>query len=306
MKPLDAVSYNELGPVFSSASVHGAPLLAGEAALTAYCSVVVFTAVIWAWALSMSEEVEIVKRKGVSMPNIAYYVTRFATLGGCICSVLLDLGLQTYTGHIKTSSLVLFWITQSSTGLLFFFRIRAVYRHSKSVIYGFFFMWMLVATSPLLMFLHPDVRCYRPHRHCYIWGPLTLPGNGAVLLNDTLVFIGVSLHAYRSMSLDTSSLSHACRFKRLVQGHGLYKVSRMLLKSGQLYYGAIIGVQIWTIVTVSLGLRYSEIAFRAYIPFASALACKVFRMVMLCDTTEDPLNTLEIHEMIEVGIMGFA
>ncbi|KZP20952.1 hypothetical protein FIBSPDRAFT_861101, partial [Athelia psychrophila] len=236
-------------------------------------------ALIWTWALCVQEEIEIVQRKGLSMPIIAYGVTR-------------------KTVPISFSFL---WITQSSTGLLFFFRIRAVYKHSKGIRYGFFAMWMLVTLSPSMMLLGPEIRCYIPRLHCYVWGPLTLSGNGTALVNDTLVFIGVSLHAYGSMTLDTSHLSRARRFKLLIQGTGLYKVSRMLLKSGQLYYGAIVGVQIWSTVSVSLGLRYSQLAYITYIPFASTLACKVFRMVMLCDTIEDPLNTLEIHEMFEIG-----
>ncbi|KZP20910.1 hypothetical protein FIBSPDRAFT_931940 [Athelia psychrophila] len=247
MKPFDAASANQLGPAFSSARVHGAPLLAQEVTLTAYCSVV---ALVWTWALCVPEEVEIVKRKGLSMAIVAYYVTRISFL----------------------------WIGQSSTGLLFFIRIRAIYKHSKSIRYGFFVMWILVTVSPLMTLLHPAVR---------------------LLVNDALVFIAVSLHAYRNMILDTSRLSHARRFKLLIQGNGLYKVSRILLKSGQLYYG-----QIWTTVAVFLGLPYSQIVFMTYVPFSSTLACKVFRMVMLCDTIENPLDTLDIHEMLEVGIMG--
>ncbi|KZP20915.1 hypothetical protein FIBSPDRAFT_891518 [Athelia psychrophila] len=54
-------------------------------------------------------------------------------------------------------------------------------------------------------------------------------------------------------------------------------------------------------ITVFLGLYYSQIIFLAYVALASTLACKVFRMVMLCDTIEDPLSTLEIHEMLEMG-----
>ncbi|KZP05360.1 hypothetical protein FIBSPDRAFT_967336 [Athelia psychrophila] len=207
MQPLDAASANQLGPVFSSASVRGAPLLAGEAALTAYCSVAVFTALVWTWVLCVPEEVEIIKRKGLSMPITAYYVSRFATLGGCLCSVLLGLDPHLYAGQVDLFSLVFFWATQSSTGLLFFFRIRAVYQHSRSVRYGFFAMWMVVTISPSLTLLHPTVRCYIPRLHCYIWGPLTLPCNGAVLVNDTLVFMGVSLQAYRNMTLDASRLS---------------------------------------------------------------------------------------------------
>ncbi|KZP20939.1 hypothetical protein FIBSPDRAFT_931955 [Athelia psychrophila] len=308
MKSLDAASSNQLGLVFSF-SARGAPLVAQEVTFTAYCSVAVFTALIWTWALCVQEEIEIVQRKGLSMPIIAYYVTRFATMGACLCTVLAGLDIQFDPGKVEPWKIEPFgfaflWITQSSTGLLFFYRIRAVYQHSKSIRYGFFAMWMLVTVSPSLLLLPPAVRCYMPNKHCYIWGPLTLAGNGTALVNDTLVFIGVSLHAYGNMTLDTSRLSRAHRFKLIIQGNGLYKVSRMLLKSGQLYYGAIVGVQISSTVVVSLGLRYSQIFYITYIPFASTLACKVFRMVMLCDTIEDPLSTLEIHEMFEVGMMG--
>ncbi|KZP20911.1 hypothetical protein FIBSPDRAFT_861052 [Athelia psychrophila] len=301
MKPLDAASSNQLDLVLDLASAPS--FLAQEAvAITAYCSVAVFTALVWTWALCVPEEVEIVQRKGLSMTIIAYYLSRLSTLGGCICSTLVNLDLPFHAAQFQTSILPFFWIAQASTGLLFFFRIHAVYTHSKSVRYGFFVIWMLATASPSLMLLYPNVQCHMPHTHCYIWGPITLPANGVVLVNDTLIFIGVSLHAYRNMTLDTSRLSHARRFKLLIQGHGLYKVSRMLLKSGQLYYGVIIGVQMCATITVFLGLYYSQIIFLAYVALASTLACKVFRMVMLCDTIEDPLNTLEIHEMIEVGI----
>ncbi|KZP21897.1 hypothetical protein FIBSPDRAFT_1043841, partial [Athelia psychrophila] len=303
MKPLDAASSNRLDVVFNLASAP--PLLAQEAVtITAYCSVAVFTALVWTWALCVPEEVEIVKRKGLSMPIVAYYVSRLATLGACICSTLVGLDLPSNPAPFQKPALPFFWIAQSSTGLLFFFRIHAVYKHSKSIRFGFSVMWMLVTIAPSLMLLYPNVRCHIPPKYCYMWGPSTLLCNGAVLINDALVFIGVSLHAYRNMTLDTSRLSHACRFKLLVQGNGLFKVSKMLLKSGQLYYGVIIGVQMCATVTVFLGLYYSQIIYMAYVSLASTLACKVFRMVMLCDTTEDPLNTLEIHEMLEVASTG--
>ncbi|KZP03407.1 hypothetical protein FIBSPDRAFT_1055308 [Athelia psychrophila] len=287
MKPLDPASSNQLDVVFDLASAP--PFLAQEAvAITAYCSVAVFTALVWTWALCVPEEVEIVQRKGLSMSIVAYYLSRLSTLGGCICSTLVNLDLPFHAAQFQTSILPFFWIAQASTGLLFFFRIHAVYTHSKSVRYGFFVIWMLATASPSLMLLYPNVQCYMPHTHCYIWGPITLPVNGVVLVNDTLIFIGVSLHAYRNMTFDTSRLSHARRFKLLIQGHGF----------------VIIGVQMCATITVFLGLYYSQIIFLAYVALASTLACKVFRMVMLCDTIEDPLSTLEIHEMLEMGVMG--
>lgn len=78
---------------------------------------------------------------------------------------------------------------------------------------------------------------YQPHIHCYFWGPLTLPTEGVVLINDTLVFVGVSLEMYRNMAPHGVHISYMRRFKLLIHGNGLYKISQMLLKSGQIYYG---------------------------------------------------------------------
>lgn len=60
-----------------------------------------------------------------------------------------------------------------------------------------------------------------------------------------------------------------------------------------------IGVQLCTTITIFFGVHYSQLAYMSYIPLASALACKVFRMVLLCDTTVDLLNTFEIHELLQ-------
>ena len=138
----------------------------------------------------------------------------------------------------------------------------------------------------------------------------------AMLLYDTLVFIAVAMAIYKNRAVHTTDLSCLRRFGLLVCGNGLYKVSEMLLKSGQLYYGwaffmiprilstdtgscsVTIGVQLLSAISAFLGLKYSQLFYMIFVPLSSAMACKVFRMVLLCDTTVGPLKTAEIHEML--------
>lgn len=60
-----------------------------------------------------------------------------------------------------------------------------------------------------------------------------------------------------------------------------------------------VGIQLASAITTFLGLRYSQLIYMGYVMLSSAMACKAFRMVLLCDTTMDPLNTLEIGEILE-------
>ncbi|KAF7979458.1 hypothetical protein HWV62_42267 [Athelia sp. TMB] len=138
----------------------------------------------------------------------------------------------------------------------------------------------------------------QPQLYCYPWGPFTLAYAVASLVYDTLVLVGVALAMYRNAPLDTSRMSYSQRIKLLITGKGLYKVSKMLLKSGQLYYAVTIGVQLLCAILSFRGMRYTQVCYLALVPLSASMACKVFRMVLLCDTVEDPLDTAEVREAL--------
>ncbi|KAF7972775.1 hypothetical protein HWV62_17040 [Athelia sp. TMB] len=155
----------------------------------------------------------------------------------------------------------------------------------------------------------------QPQLYCYPWGPFTLAYAVASLVYDTLVLVGVALAMYRNAPLDTSRMSYSQRIKLLITGKGLYKVSKMLLKSGQLYYAYVlpllpvfvahtrgcsvtIGVQLLCAILSFRGMRYTQVCYLALVPLSASMACKVFRMVLLCDTVEDPLDTAEVREAL--------
>ncbi|KZP22472.1 hypothetical protein FIBSPDRAFT_859536, partial [Athelia psychrophila] len=58
-------------------------------------------------------------------------------------------------------------------------------------------------------------------------------------------------------------------------------ISRVLLRSGVLYYCLTTGFQIASTTHVFLGLPYTEFVGMIYVGLSSALACRVFHMVLL-------------------------
>lgn len=92
-----------------------------------------------------------------------------ACLGNCICSVVLGTNLavlsEALVGPSDPYNLLFFWITQSTTSLLFLIRIWAVYRYSKYVRYAFCALWTAVAASPALILIGraPNDTCKSAH-----------------------------------------------------------------------------------------------------------------------------------------------
>ncbi|KZP20604.1 hypothetical protein FIBSPDRAFT_861348 [Athelia psychrophila] len=67
-----------------------------------------------------------------------------------------------------------------------------------------------------------------------------------------------------------------------------------LLRSGLLYYRLIIGFQIAFTTHVFLGLPYAEFVGMIYVGLSSALACRVFRMVLLCEPDDDGMGVVTL------------
>jgi hypothetical protein len=124
-------------------------------------------------------------------------------------------------------------------------------------------------------------------------------------VNDTLVFLAIS---YRMTSFAMVKSTWRARTKSFFTGDGLYYLSKVLLQSGQIYYLSVflvasISTLIWSnlysSVTIGVAITASVLIFcvnisvelRAiistpYFALASAMACRVFRVVFF-GVTED-------------------
>lgn len=65
------------------------------------------------------------------------------------------------------------------------------------------------------------------------------------------------------------------------------------------------GVQMTCTILVFFGSPYSIVSGLAYVALSSAMACRVFRMVLLCKRDIDPLNTADIDDIFRaVSVHG--
>lgn len=71
---------------------------------------------------------------------------------------------------------------------------------------------------------------------CDPWDPLSAIPSGLLFINDTLVFILISWKMCQN-SVFNGAQNYQAKIRLILQGQGLYNVSKLLLRSGQLYYG---------------------------------------------------------------------
>jgi hypothetical protein len=153
-------------------------------------------------------------------------------------------------------------------------------------------------------------RCTEGVAHSYTFVPIIVTA-----VNDTLVYVAIS---YRLATISMVSGTWRARAKSFFTGNGLHSLSKALLESGQVYYLSVaysvallrltnpyisvtIGVAIASICAPSAPGETKVILGSVYYPLASAMACRVYRAVLLGIITERPLNTIEISSALRAA-----
>ncbi|KAF7972951.1 hypothetical protein HWV62_16520 [Athelia sp. TMB] len=227
----------------------------------------------WDWLVSISAEHRMYRKSGFSLPTFAYSLSRIATLGYLVSVVMFEIAPVANCQSLEYSIGVFFEISVPATSYLFFLRVRAVYNRSKVITAIFGCLWIAIKGSSLVMLIG--------------------------MKGDTLVFLAIS---YRILSNAMVGDTWRERARSFFKGEGLYGLSKGLLQSGQLYYFVTIGMSITTAaVMLSSGAPDIIRAFLTppYIALSSALACRVFRTILLGSfDTQDALNTQKIGDIM--------
>lgn len=82
-----------------------------------------------------------------------------ASLGYCVLECLQDVKTLSSTAPVEIATYAFWWTSVSATSLLFFFRIRAVYNHSRYVRGMFFALWVAVLVAPVALIFNPHLNC---------------------------------------------------------------------------------------------------------------------------------------------------
>jgi len=141
--------------------------------------------------------------------------------------------------------------------LLFFFRVKAVFHHSRGIIYAFFVFWVIQNLSNIADLFAVDSTHIGSTKYC-INTPLKAFDSTSVAvqaLYDTSIWLVISTR----LSMFTPSQSPADRFRAFASGHGIGHVSRILLQTSQLCYLASACVHILSL-TALLSPTWSPVA----------------------------------------------
>lgn len=177
------------------------------------------------------------------------------TLAFCIFDTATNIG--TVGLDVRQTSFILWgirWACSTSTSLLFFLRMRAVYYHSRPIMTMFAILWVLIVLTPIAglfgivrsckrSLIAPSFQFYPYHFDsgggpmCQHWNRLALPMDLSIFFHDTLVFLCISHKIYgNAFSPTPLPRSRSAKVRQFFSGKGLHAVSKALLLGGQLYY----------------------------------------------------------------------
>ncbi|KDR73156.1 hypothetical protein GALMADRAFT_158288 [Galerina marginata CBS 339.88] len=260
------------------------PPLVFELTILTYVYVGTLSVMIWDLLNNLKADYLILTERRIRLPTLIYCVSRLSTLAWLLVTVVFQ---TTPIGHcariIKVMSGILA-VAISSTSLLFFLRLRGIYKDNNYVVFSFFILWLAVCGGSLADAITIIGTTVGPTNYC-TFGSFTSKVSMSglvVVVDDTLVFLAIS---WRVMSISPSNgwtlKGTAAKFFR---GTDLPAFSKALLQDGQAYYlNTIFFSFATTIITNSDSISpvYREMFGNPNLMLMNVMACRVFRNTML-------------------------
>ncbi|KZP18839.1 hypothetical protein FIBSPDRAFT_1045953 [Athelia psychrophila] len=282
-----------------------------------YVSAATLTAFVLDWCLCVDEEVEMCQRTGISRPIVTYYLSRISTMlyvvfygMEYIDILLLSEDKEPPGQNIKDglAALILFWISTASSSLLFVLRVLAVFNHSRTAKVLFTLLWVVNTVAPVPLLFNGDNAA-----SCNVY-PITMKSCSSLNLYIIILFLSIVFHnsivfVCVSRELTNNTVTGRRNLRTMLTGDGLHTVSKSLLRSGQLYFGATVGRIVLTVIVYWAKLPwliYYNLVGTIYLAVSGMLSCRVFRMVLLCQrelgARSGEIRTEEVEEMVIIAM----
>ncbi|KAF7353537.1 hypothetical protein MSAN_01543500 [Mycena sanguinolenta] len=226
------------------------PALAGQLEVARYLYAATFGAYVWDIAVNLGNDYVLLFKHRIGFPTIVYFLSRACTLA----FILTRLVFAAFAPVQNCDALQLCFgicliLTQTTTAMLFFVRVTAVWYPSK-VAYGVFsVLWLAVLgagiTLPLGIrgaHIGYTMQCIDTAVPAYTQVGLIMP-----LINDTAIFFAIN---YRILVHTVVADSFVARLRAFFGGRGLSALSRALLQSGQHFYLVVVFTHVAQIAVV--------------------------------------------------------
>ncbi|THU97702.1 hypothetical protein K435DRAFT_857379 [Dendrothele bispora CBS 962.96] len=347
------------------------PLLSGpltgqlwsQVNITMYFAIGTAGMALWDFLVHLEDDFLILFKKASAIPTIAYIISRLSMVGAALMSAVFisKNRFDPFSPHHRTHRtnkkaisttkckainyvmLTFLFISVSSTTLLFFLRLKALYDHNQTVIRIFFCLWLITVGCSVTMFWSGEIAHFPDpvtQDPVCIYSAFNLKRGSfpldAVLIHDTCVFIAVSCRLYHNsyfeMALANRQNAHSdfnlhltktmSKTKEFISGRHLPAFSKALLRNGQIYYLISLCASVVTSLFLYIpffsipGMKGTPgIRIMLLVPHATivnAMACRAFRQVRAGRRWENlvtcsiPAGTLSSQQCGgRSGMMGF-
>lgn len=233
--------------------------------------------------MSTPQDYALLFKHKINLPTAVYFLSKIFSLAYITTSTIFVVSPVGSCQALQVALGICYIFAVSSSSLLFIFRVRAVFHFQPMVVYLFYFLWVAVLGSAMIipfsiagMHIGPTRMCINTEVKPYTSAAVIING-----VNDTLVFLAIS---WRLLTMNLVDESWSARVRSFVHGRGFSRLTGTLLHGGQLYYLATVGVNILTIVMVltpSVPPFYRAVFTIPNIALENAMACRVFRQLKL-------------------------
>ncbi|TFK50407.1 hypothetical protein OE88DRAFT_1660773 [Heliocybe sulcata] len=259
------------------------PSLAAQFEASRYLYIASLSGYIWDILLALPQEYALLTRSKIRPPTAVYFFSRIAALSYIITSTVFQVAPVGSCQALQVALGVCFAVSVPATSLLFFFRIRAVFRRRPFVVAIFAFLWIATLAGSITVPFAITGGHIGPTNRCINTGVKSFSSVGIIIngVNDSLVFLAISWHLLTSHLVETKWSDRARSFFR---GTGFNGLSRSLLQGGQAYYLATVGLNILTIImilTPSVPAVFHAMFTVPNVALENAMACRVFRELKL-------------------------
>ncbi|KAF7334209.1 hypothetical protein MSAN_02382200 [Mycena sanguinolenta] len=277
------------------------PTLANALEVSRYLYAATLGAYVWDIGLNLGNDYVLLFKHRVRFPTIMYFMSRAFTLAYILTSFIFLVAPVKNCNALAVGLDVCFVLSQTSTALLFFLRVTAVWHPSKIAYAIFSILCMAVLGAGITAPLGIPAAQIGPTKQCII---TAVPANTELavimpLINDTAVFLAIT---YRVLAHTVVANSSMARFRVFLGGKGLSTLSQALLQTGQHFY--LIAVVTHIVVLVMLKLPHLSEVYNVMlaipaISLVNAMACLVFRRIkfglIAPDGTSNISITVDFH-----------
>ncbi|KAF7771719.1 hypothetical protein Agabi119p4_6030 [Agaricus bisporus var. burnettii] len=260
--------------------------------------VAVLGATIWDILVYIPDDIRIVKRSSrFSFVTFCFFFSRISAVAHVFIGSMERVMPIYHIYPCLIFSVCLLSLSAISSSYIFLQRAQATYAEQKGLRKFFFISWLCVCGAGCLVPIgaHPS---YIPGTYYFrhsvpstyvIASPLVL------LLFDTLVFVAMSYKIIKGHSMPVDSVSEEQRTSwiRLLSGSRLPLISKVVLRGGQQYYSATVGITVFGVIGLCLPDNFRLIGGTlsiAMIPLSASMAGRVFRNLKLLEADSSTLN----------------